>query len=88
VKQNDIAWIKVDTVDGVLSGHFKPVTSKRYLDRAHELILHLTKFGDVVLDRLAVGVPFADRSNIKRQKHSQDRRCGTNVWFIPYKTVQ
>jgi hypothetical protein len=88
VKQNDIVWIKVDTVDGVLSGHFKPVTSKRYLHRAHELILHLTKFGDVVLDRLAVGVPFADKSNIKRRKHSQDRRCGTNVWFIPYKTVQ
>jgi site-specific DNA-methyltransferase (adenine-specific) len=88
VLQNEIVWIKVDKVDDVLSGQFMPVTSKRYLDRAHERILHLTKSGDVVIDRLAIGVPFADKSNINRRKHPRDRRCGTNVWFIPYETVQ
>jgi site-specific DNA-methyltransferase (adenine-specific) len=88
VLQNEIVWIKVDKVEDVLTGQFKPVTSRRYLDRAHERILHLTKSGDVVIDRLAIGVPFADKSNINRRKHAQDRRCGTNVWFIPYETVQ
>jgi site-specific DNA-methyltransferase (adenine-specific) len=79
-----MSGIKVDKADDVLSGQFKPVTSKRYFDRAHERILHLTKSGDVVIDRLAIGVPFADKSNINRRKHPRDRRCGTNVWFIPY----
>jgi site-specific DNA-methyltransferase (adenine-specific) len=88
VLQNEIVWIKVDKVNDVLSGQFKPVTSKRYLDRAHERVLHLTKSGVVVIDRLAIGVPFADKSNINRRKHPRDRRCGTNVWFIPYETVQ
>jgi site-specific DNA-methyltransferase (adenine-specific) len=41
-----------------------------------------------VIDRLAIGVPFADKSNINRRQHPRDRRCGTNVWFIPYETVQ
>jgi hypothetical protein len=40
-----MSGIKVDKVDDVLSGQFKPVTSKRYFDRAHEQILHLTKSG-------------------------------------------
>jgi site-specific DNA-methyltransferase (adenine-specific) len=83
VLQNEIVWIKVDKVDDVLSGQFKPVTSKRYLDRAHERILHLTKFGGVVIDRLAIGVPFADKSNINRRKHPRDRRCAPTSGSFP-----
>ncbi len=67
VLQNEIVWIKVDKVNDVLSGHFKPVTSKKYLDRAHERFLHLTKSGGVVIDKLAIGVPFADKCNINRR---------------------
>ncbi len=40
------------------------------------------------LDRLAVGVPFSDKSNIARRGHAQDRRCRGDTWFIPYATVQ
>ena len=40
------------------------------------------------LDRLAIGVPFKDKSNIARRGHAQDARCRGNTWFIPYRTVQ
>jgi len=41
------------------------------------------------LDRLAIGVPYADKSNIERWGHTRgrDRRCRGNTWFIPYKTI-
>jgi site-specific DNA-methyltransferase (adenine-specific) len=42
----------------------------------------------VKLDRLAIGVPFSDKSNIARRGHAQDKRCRGDTWFIPYKTVQ
>jgi site-specific DNA-methyltransferase (adenine-specific) len=42
----------------------------------------------VKLDRLAIGVPFKDKSNIARRGHPQDLRCRGNTWFIPYDTVQ
>ena len=40
------------------------------------------------LDRLAIGVPYKDKSNIARRGHSRDLRCRGNTWFIPYETVQ
>jgi site-specific DNA-methyltransferase (adenine-specific) len=88
VPQNEIPWVKAIEVDGVIRGHCKPVNSSAYLTRMYETILHLTKPGDVPLDKLAVGVPYADKSNIERRGHAQDRRDRGNVWFIPYDTVQ
>jgi site-specific DNA-methyltransferase (adenine-specific) len=88
VPQNVIVWVKTVEVDGVLRAHIKPVNSSRYLSRAHELILHLTKQGDVRLDKLAIGLPYADKSNIARRGHVEDKRDRSNVWFMPYKTVQ
>jgi site-specific DNA-methyltransferase (adenine-specific) len=41
-----------------------------------------------MLDRLAAGVPYKDKSNITRRGHSQDRRCRGDAWFIPYETVR
>jgi site-specific DNA-methyltransferase (adenine-specific) len=88
VPQNEIVWVKAVEVDGVIRGHCKPVNSSSYLTRMHETILQLTKRGDVPLDKLAVGVPYADKSNIQRRGHVQDRRDRGKVWFIPYDTVQ
>jgi len=49
----------------------------------------LTKSGNVKLDRLAIGVPYQDKSNIGRWKQAtQDKRCRGNTWFIPYDTIQ
>ncbi len=89
VLQNEIVWVKSLSVADKTYGHFKPINSKRYLNRSHEFIFHLTKKGDVPVDRLAVGVPFVYESNIKRFKGNKGNlRCRGNVWFIPYDTIQ
>jgi site-specific DNA-methyltransferase (adenine-specific) len=71
-------------------GHFKPISSKRFLNDCHEYIFHFTKTGRVELDRLALGVPYQDKSNIARWRHTRgsDVRCRGNTWFIPYETIQ
>ena len=89
VLQNHIVWVKsIATTTAGAVGHNKPVGGKRFLNRNHEHLFHLTLTGDVVLDRLAVGVPFADKSNIARRGHAQDMRCRGDTWFVPYRTVQ
>jgi site-specific DNA-methyltransferase (adenine-specific) len=71
-------------------GHFKPINSKRFLNDCHEYIFHLTPSGRVGIDRLALGVPYQDKSNIARWSHNRgsDLRCRGNTWFIPYETIQ
>jgi len=86
--QNHIAWVKSIALPGDSVGHFKPVPGPRFLHRNHEHIFHLTQNGGVRLDRLSVGVPFKDKSNIARRGHQQDLRCRGDTWFIPYPTVQ
>ncbi|PYJ31047.1 MAG: site-specific DNA-methyltransferase [Verrucomicrobia bacterium] len=71
-------------------GHFKPISSKRFLNDCHEYIFHFTKTGRVEMDRLAIGVPYQDKSNIARWAHTRgsDLRCRGNTWFVPYETIQ
>ncbi|BAK85053.1 DNA-methyltransferase [Komagataeibacter medellinensis] len=88
VLQNHISWVKSISVGMDTHGHFKPVNSSRYLNRNHEHLFHLTLKGDVGLQRLDIGVPYKDKSNIVRRGHRQDRRCRGDTWFIPYETVQ
>jgi site-specific DNA-methyltransferase (adenine-specific) len=95
VLQNAIHWIKSITIedrDGDVRsyGHFKPISSKRFLNDCHEYIFHFTKSGRVEIDRLAIGVPYQDKSNIARWSHTRgsDVRCRGNTWFIPYETIQ
>tara|TARA_B100002003_G_scaffold249527_2_gene286090 strand:- start:2628 stop:3386 length:759 start_codon:yes stop_codon:yes gene_type:complete len=86
--QNNITWVKSLSIGEDTFGHFKPISSKRFLNNNHESIFHFTKSGAVYVDRLSVGVPFKDKSNIARWGHKRDRRCAGNVWFIPYDTVR
>lgn len=86
--QNTFHWIKSITVDGTSRGHYKPVNSPRYVNDCHEYVFHFTKTGDKAIDRKAIGVPYADKSNIARRGHTEDLRCRGNNWFIPYKTIQ
>jgi site-specific DNA-methyltransferase (adenine-specific) len=88
VLQNNITWIKSISIGERTSGHFKPLQSRRFLNHNHESLFHFTKSGMVAIDRLAVGVPFEDKSNIARRGHSSDRRCAGNTWFVPYQTIQ
>jgi len=95
VLQNTFHWIKSVTIETpageqVSAGHFKPINSKRYVNDCHEYVFHLTKTGDVPLDRRAAGVPYVHKSNIARWGHTggADLRCRGNNWFIPYETIQ
>ncbi|WOO39292.1 site-specific DNA-methyltransferase [Rubellicoccus peritrichatus] len=95
VLQNTFHWIKAVSVetregDTVSAGHFKPINSKRYVTDCHEYVFHFTKHGNVPLDRLAIGVPYADKSNIARWGHTdgKDKRCRGNTWFVPYETIK
>jgi len=71
-------------------GHFKPISSKRFVNDCHEYGFQFTKTGRVELDRLSIGVPYQDKSNIARWSHTRgsDLRCRGNTWFIPYQTIQ
>jgi site-specific DNA-methyltransferase (adenine-specific) len=99
--QNVIHWVKsisimksdVGTYPGInediVVGHYKPINSNRFLNDCHEYIFHLTKTGNVPVDRLALGVPYQDKTNVTRWKGAgKDLHCRGNTWFIPYKTIQ
>ncbi len=95
VLQNTIHWIKSITIgdqkgDLQSHGHFKPINSKRFLNDSHEYIFHFTESGRVEIDRLALSVPYQDKSNIARWRHTRgsDSRCRGSTWFIPYETIQ
>lgn len=101
VLQNVIHWVKsiailkseVGDYPGITSdvvvGHYKPINSRRYLNDCHEYIFHLTIHGDVCLDRLAIGVPYQDKTNVKRWARAKEGvHCRGNTWFIPYETIQ
>jgi site-specific DNA-methyltransferase (adenine-specific) len=99
--QNIIHWIKSIAIDrdsagtaagltrDLAVGHYKPINSDRFLNDCHEFVFHLTPGGDTALDRLALGVPYQDQSNIARWTKAADGvRCRGNTWFIPYETIQ
>ena len=101
VLQNVIHWVKSIAIekedvgdyekitDDIAVGHYQPVNSRRYLSQCHEHIFHFTKRGDVALDKLGVGVPYQDKSNIGRWKAAKrDLRDRGNTWFIPYQTIR
>lgn len=91
--QNTILWVKSIVIDSdeegdpVIRGHYKPVNSQRFLSGMSEYVFHLTKHGDVPLERLEVGAPYKDKSNVRRWRDGvSDLRDRGNVWFIPYGT--
>lgn len=86
--QNHITWIKSIGIGSSSTGHFKPVPGRRFMHHNHEHIFHLTLGNDVKLNRLSIGMPFQDKSNIARRGHPRDLRCRGNTWFIPYPTVK
>src|SRR5438105_10985058 len=103
VLQNVIHWIKSIAISkndagaypnitgDIAVGHFKPVPGNRFLNDCHEYIFHFTKNGNVKLDKLAVGVPYQDKTNIarwhKENPARRDLRDRGNTWFIPYQTI-
>jgi site-specific DNA-methyltransferase (adenine-specific) len=88
--QNQFIWAKSAYVPQAKKtyGHFRPLNSPRFVNRCWEFVFHLTRTSDVVLDRLALGVPYEDKSNKRRWSNPDDLRCRGDVWFIPYETKQ
>jgi site-specific DNA-methyltransferase (adenine-specific) len=99
--QNIIHWIKSIAIEkgqtgaaaglerDLAVGHYKPINSDRFLNDCHEFIFHFTPRGETPLDRLALGVPYQDQSNIARWRAGAEGvRCRGNTWFIPYETIQ
>jgi site-specific DNA-methyltransferase (adenine-specific) len=99
--QNIIHWVKSVAIDqsaagaaaglkrDLAVGHYKPINSERYLNDCHEFVFHFTPGGTTRLDRLALGVPYQDQSNISRWRAGAEGvRCRGNTWFIPYETIQ
>ncbi len=99
--QNIIHWIKSIAIDRASAGaaagltrdlaigHYKPINSDRFLNDCQEFIFHFTPQGATALDRLALGVPYQDQSNVGRWRGAADGvRCRGNTWFIPYDTIQ
>lgn len=85
--QSDIIWLKSLSTEEFSIGHFKPVNSKRYITNLVEHVFVISRDGNFPLDRLSIGVPFKDKSNITRFKsNKRDIRCRGNVWFVPYET--
>ncbi len=99
--QNIIHWVKSIAIDRASAGtaagltrdlavgHYKPINSDRYLNDCHEFVFHFTPHAATPLDRLALGVPYQDASNVARwQSAAGGVRCRGNTWFIPYETIQ
>ena len=89
--QNIIHWVKSIVIDkaSLAVGHYKPINSDRFLNDCHEFVFHFSPQGTTSLDRLALGVPYQDQSNVTRWRAAADGvRCRGNTWFIPYETIQ
>jgi len=99
--QNIIHWIKSIAIEkgsagaaaglskDLAVGHYKPINSDRFVNDCQEFVFHFTPQGATSLDRLALGVPYQDQSNIARWRGAADGvRCRGNTWFIPYETIQ
>src|SRR5436309_6532444 len=75
--QNIIHWIKSIAIDrqsagagaglarDLAVGHYKPINSGRFLNDCQEFVFHFTPQGSTRLDRLALGWPYQDESNIR-----------------------
>jgi site-specific DNA-methyltransferase (adenine-specific) len=94
VLQNTFHWIKSITVkkngEDISVGHFKPLSTDRYVNDMHEYVFQFTKTGKVPLNRKRIGVPYTDKSNVARWGHTggADVRCRGNTWYVPYQTIQ
>ncbi len=79
-------FIWVDTITWV-KNHYKPVQGNKRQNNLSEFIFIFAKGKDYKLNRLAVGIPYKDKSNVGRFA-DKDLKCRGNVWYINYPTIQ
>ncbi|MBD3226866.1 MAG: hypothetical protein GF329_01655 [Candidatus Lokiarchaeota archaeon] len=83
-----VGWIRIQDIIWVKSflgrGHYTPSGGNKRFNNIWEHIYLLVKEkGQYELDTKAVGIPYADKSNIGRYGDTDLRDPG-NVWLIPY----
>lgn len=87
-----IAWVKSISLDidgEMLSrGHYCPKQGELLNDIWEPVFMFAKASRGLSLNRLSIGVPYADKSNVTRWESGDDRRCRGNVWFVPYETTQ
>lgn len=69
-----------------VKNHYRPIQGKRRVNNLTEFIFMFHNGKVPELDRLAIGIPYKDKSNIGRYA-KQDLKCAGNVWEIPYDTI-
>lgn len=67
--------------------HYKPIQGSKRLNNLTEFIFLLHKGEMPKLDRLAIGIPYADITNAKRFAGGRNLKCRGNVWNINYPTI-
>lgn len=70
-----------------VKNHYKPIQGNKRVNNLFEYIFMFVKGKPSALDRLSVGVPYADKSNVGRYS-DKDIKCAGNVWYIKYETIQ
>lgn len=75
--QETITWIK---------NHYRPIQGNRRVNNLSEFIFMFSKGKMPLLNRLAVGIPYVDKTNVGRFT-DVDNKCSGNVWYIPYETI-
>lgn len=70
-----------------VKNHYTPIQGSRRVNNLTEFIFMFFKGNMPKLDRLSIGVPYKDKSNIGRYSNN-DLKCGGNVWHINYPTIQ
>jgi len=79
IRVQTIAWIK--SILG--KGHYTPSGKNRRLNNCWENIFMLARTRAYRLDPKAIGIPYADKSNIGRYGDTDLRDAG-NVWLVTY----
>lgn len=89
IPQQTVIWVKSIAIDSVTHGHFQPISSPTLVNYTHEYIFHFSNGEPNPLDRLSVGVPYVDTSNLSRGTRGKNGniRCNGDTWFIPYETT-
>ena len=67
--------------------HYKPIQGARRLNNLTEFIFLLYKGEMPTLNRLGIGIPYADISNAKRFAGGRNLKCRGNLWEIDYPTI-
>lgn len=87
--EQTIIWVKSIAINGEQKGHYQPINSAHILNYCWEYIFVFSKGRPKPLNRLSIGVPFADKTNLTRGTRGAhgDLHCGGDIWFIPYETT-